>query len=213
MVGQPEVDGDDRKSRVLRGARRGAAGRICGTAQAPGQQGGGGAAVRPRRRCRRARPRRSSSKLKLPPGFSIALYADNVPGARSMALGSDGTVFVGTPRADVYAVVDRNRDYKADEVLTVASGLTSAQRRGVQGRRAVRGRDQPDLAVRRRARLREGAGGAPGAQATVLTDKLPTDRQHGWKYLAFGPDGLLYTRSARRATSSIAAIRTRRSSA
>jgi hypothetical protein len=62
------------------------------------------------------------SKLKLPAGFSIALYADKVPGARSMALGSDGTVFVGTRAQTVYAVVDRNKDFKADEVLTPGAG-------------------------------------------------------------------------------------------
>ena len=65
------------------------------------------------------------SKLTLPPGFSIALYAENVAGARSMALASDGTVFVGTRAQTVHAVVDRNKDFKADEVITVASGLTS----------------------------------------------------------------------------------------
>src|SRR6185503_621239 len=27
---------------------------------------------------------------------------------------------------------------------------------------------------------------------TVITDKLPFQIRHGWKYLAFGPDGLLY---------------------
>jgi glucose/arabinose dehydrogenase len=26
----------------------------------------------------------------------------------------------------------------------------------------------------------------------VVTDDLPSDRPHGWKYIAFGPDGLLY---------------------
>lgn len=36
------------------------------------------------------------SSVKLPPGFRIAVYAD-VPGARSLTLGDQGTVFVGTP--------------------------------------------------------------------------------------------------------------------
>ena len=64
-------------------------------------------------------------KLTLPAGFRIAVYADDVRGARSMALGAKGTVFVGT-RAQpnvVYALVDRNRDFKADEVKVVAKGL------------------------------------------------------------------------------------------
>ena len=34
--------------------------------------------------------------LKLPPGFHIEIAVDDVPGARSMALAPDGTLFVGT---------------------------------------------------------------------------------------------------------------------
>ena len=62
--------------------------------------------------------------IKLPPGFTIAVYADNVPNARGMALGQDGTLFVGTrDKGEVYAVLDKNGDQRADEVLTIARGL------------------------------------------------------------------------------------------
>ena len=41
-----------------------------------------------------------------------------------MALGPQGTVFVGSRTGDkVHAVVDRNGDYKADRVVVIASGL------------------------------------------------------------------------------------------
>ena len=67
-------------------------------------------------------------KLKLPKGFSIAIYADHVTGARSMALAPDGTIFVGT-RQDgggaVYAVINRNRGPRADGVVTIARGLNT----------------------------------------------------------------------------------------
>src|SRR5712692_5957469 len=62
--------------------------------------------------------------IKLPPGFEIRIYARNVPNARSMTLSPNGTLFVGTRTAgNVYAIVDRNRDHKADEVITLARGL------------------------------------------------------------------------------------------
>ncbi|MEE8349416.1 MAG: sorbosone dehydrogenase family protein, partial [Acidobacteriota bacterium] len=35
-------------------------------------------------------------RIQLPPGFHIDLYTRDVPDARSMTLGSEGTVFVGT---------------------------------------------------------------------------------------------------------------------
>ena len=68
-------------------------------------------------------------KIHLPPGFQIDLFAENVECARSLALGKNGTVFVGTRRVGdkvpgkVYAIVDQNKDGKADKVLTIAQGL------------------------------------------------------------------------------------------
>lgn len=45
--------------------------------------------------------------IKLPPGFTISLFADNVPNARTLALGKNGTIFVGTrSNGSVYAVQD-----------------------------------------------------------------------------------------------------------
>src|SRR5215471_8498843 len=63
-------------------------------------------------------------KIKLPSGFSISVYATGVRNAREMALGSNGTLFVGSNNAgNVYAVVDHDKNYRADEVLKIASGL------------------------------------------------------------------------------------------
>jgi hypothetical protein len=43
--------------------------------------------------------------IHLPPGFSISVYAANIPGARSMTLGAEGTLFIGTrDQGAVYAI-------------------------------------------------------------------------------------------------------------
>ena len=63
-------------------------------------------------------------QIKLPPGFTIQVYATGVNDARQMALGDKGTLFVGSRTARrVYAVVDRDGDKKADQVYTIANGL------------------------------------------------------------------------------------------
>ncbi len=131
--------------------------------------------------------------ITLPPGFSIAIYADNVRGARSMALGSDGTVFVGTRANMVYAVVDRNHDYKADEVLTLVTGLLSPN--GVAFKDGALYVAEINRILRYDGVLdfTKTAGGGAAPKQSVIYDKLPSDRMHGWKYLSFGPDGLLYT--------------------
>src|ERR687889_1406917 len=66
-------------------------------------------------------------QIKLPPGFSIAVYATGVPSARSLALGAKGTLFVGSRKGEVYGVVDRDGDNKAERVFTIATGLSTPQ--------------------------------------------------------------------------------------
>ena len=61
--------------------------------------------------------------INLPAGFSIAYFAENVEGARSLALSPNGIVFVGTRGDKVYAVVDSNKDAKAETAIVVDSGL------------------------------------------------------------------------------------------
>jgi glucose/arabinose dehydrogenase len=67
--------------------------------------------------------KKSLTKIKLPSGFKISLYAI-VPDARHMAVGTNaGVVFVGTRKTKVYAVTDRDRDRVADEVKTFAPSV------------------------------------------------------------------------------------------
>lgn len=61
--------------------------------------------------------------IKLPPGFKIGLYA-KVPNARHMAVLADGSVvFVGTHRAQVWAVTNRGHGPAAESVAGFAPNL------------------------------------------------------------------------------------------
>lgn len=125
--------------------------------------------------------------IKLPPGFKISLYADNVPGARSMALSPDGTLFVGTRGDKVYAVLNRKRGTRADEVVTVLSGLDTPN--GVALRDGALYVAEVSRILRFddiEARLRN------PPKPVVVSDRFPDDAHHGWKFIRFGPDGLLY---------------------
>ena len=131
-------------------------------------------------------------KIKLPPGFSIALWAENVKGARTMTLAPDGTVFVGTwTIGSVYALADRNKDNKADAVITVASGLTMPN--GVAFKDGTLYVAENSRIVRFDRVLDAVKPGMAPLTPTVVFDKLPSDRMHGWKYLRVGPDGYLYS--------------------
>ncbi|MDQ1255229.1 MAG: hypothetical protein QG646_4508 [Euryarchaeota archaeon] len=126
--------------------------------------------------------------IKLPPGFSIDYYARNVEGARSMALSPNGTLFVGSRDAGkVYAVLGRNNDSKADDVIVLAQGLDMPN--GV----AFRNGSLYVAEVSRVLRYDniETSFEKPPAPV-VVNDKFPSDHAHGWKYIKFGPDGKLY---------------------
>ncbi|MGE5144627.1 MAG: PQQ-dependent sugar dehydrogenase, partial [Acidobacteriota bacterium] len=122
-------------------------------------------------------------EIKLPSGFSIELVA-RVPSAREMTLGAHGTLFVGSTGGSVYAVT---RTGGSAAVKIVASGLNRPV--GV----AFRDGSLYVSAVSRILRLDdiENRLDRPPAPV-VVTDRFPTDAAHGWKFIAFGPDGKLY---------------------
>jgi len=126
--------------------------------------------------------------LKISPGFIVSVFADNVPSARQMTMGDKGTIFVGTRvGGKVYAVVDQNKDYVADKVYEIAAGLNFPN--GV----AFRDGSLYIAEIHRIIRLDniEDSLKSP-PQPVVVSDRLPSDRWHGWKYIKFGPDGKLY---------------------
>ena len=126
-------------------------------------------------------------ELKLPAGFDVELYAQ-VENARQMALGDKGTVFVGSRNAGkVHALVDKDGDYRTDTIYQLAEGLNMPS--GI----AFRDGDLYVAAVNRVLRYDNIESRlADPPEAVVITDTLPDDEHHGWKYLAFGPDGYLY---------------------
>lgn len=127
-------------------------------------------------------------KIKLPEGFKISIYADNVENARSMVMGDNGTLFVGTRGEDkVYAIVDKNKDYKADTVYTIASGLNMPN--GVAFRNGSLYVAEVDK-VWRFDNIEDNLTNPP--QKVLVSDNFPSDKHHGWKYIAFGPDDKLY---------------------
>lgn len=126
-------------------------------------------------------------KIKLPVGFKISVYAE-VPNARSMALSPSGTLFVGNRGSDkVYAVTDKNKDGKADNVYVVATGLNSPN--GVafkDGSLYI----ATISSILRIDSIENSLSNPP--KPIVVYDKFPTDEHHGWKFISFGPDGKLY---------------------
>ena len=128
------------------------------------------------------------TQIELPEGFHIRVYAKGVPGARSLSLSPSGTLFVGTRSSGrVYALRDEDGDHKAERVIILARGLNRPN--GV----AFKDGDLYVAEVSRILRYRyiEAHLDNP-PPPEIVNDAFPTDRSHGWKFIRFGPDGLLY---------------------
>lgn len=122
--------------------------------------------------------------LTLAPGFSIEVVAE-VDNARQMALGKQ-TLFIGSRSAGkVYAIPLHNN--RAGKPVIIADNLNMPV--GV----AFRNGDLYVSAVDRILRFRgiESRLNRPPAPE-VVTDRYPKETHHGWKFIAFGPDGKLY---------------------
>lgn len=126
--------------------------------------------------------------LRLPPGFHVAVFAQDVTSARGMCLGDGGTVFVGSRDGGaVLALRDTNADGRADERHTVITGLNMPV--GVAMHNGALYASSVDRIVRVDAIERHLAD---PPDPVVVTDRFPKETHHGWKYIAFGPDGMLY---------------------
>ncbi len=125
-------------------------------------------------------------RIVLPPGFAIELLA-RLPNARAMALGAGNVLYVGSmDEGKVYAL-ELDEGWRVRRQHVIASGLrlpvgvawrdgslyVSAVERILRFDGIDRRLDDPPPPV-------------------VVTDRLPRETAHGWRFIAFGPDGWLY---------------------
>lgn len=131
-------------------------------------------------------------QLQVDPAFKIKLWA-KVPGARSLAMAGDGTLFVGTggfsnPLDKVYRIKDWNRDGSigSDEVETLISGLNNPN--GI----ALRGSDLYVAEISQVIMFSNVLNAArnvqiPRSSGRALPQRFPTETHHGWKFIRFAP--------------------------
>jgi glucose/arabinose dehydrogenase len=105
-----------------------------------------------------------------------------------MALSPNGIVYVGTRNHDVvYALVDTNHDGTADKVKTIASGLN--QPNGVAFHSGALYVAEANRIIRFDS-IDSHLDDPPSP--VLVFDSFPPAVHHSWKYLAIGPDTMLY---------------------
>ena len=146
------------------------------------------------------KPKISLDKLKLPPRFSIKVFAP-VLGARTMAVHSSGVVFVGTggfwnkdPEGRVLALVPQGGQIK---VVSFLKGLDNPNGVALDGddlyvveyQRIVRISNARQLAQKM---AKEGGGPVDKAKYKTIFKNFPKQNVHQWKSIAISPDRKIY---------------------
>lgn len=125
------------------------------------------------------------NKIHLPPGFKIAVYADQVPKAREMTLGKNNVVYVGTLEGKVYALMPNPQGDTA-KAVAIIDGLKHPH--GV----AYFHGDLYVSDVNKILRYPEIQGHDRVPEPIIIMDQLPSENWHGLRPINFSPDGWLY---------------------
>ena len=136
-------------------------------------------------------------KIVLPEGFAIQVFAQDLSYPRSLALGDEGTIFVGTrlpfdlidsgDTTPVYAIRDLNGDGVAEESeIKVVDMLRNPN--GV----AFHDGSLYVAEIDKILRYDGIEGNLDSPPEPVEMARLPYYITHGWRYIAFGPDEKLY---------------------
>jgi glucose/arabinose dehydrogenase len=129
----------------------------------------------------------ASAAITLPDGFELTVALEGVQDARSLALGDQKTLFISTRRAGkLYAARDEKGDGTFSPPVLLAEGLRMPN--GIAFHEGA-------LYVAENHRITRFDGiedRLHNPPVPVEIASLPTEKHHGWRYIAFGPDGLLY---------------------
>lgn len=134
------------------------------------------------------KPEVNLASIKLPVGFQIETYAENVKNARSMVLSPNGTLFVSSRKeGNVYALVDADKDNKAEKIYTLAKDMNMPN--GVAFKDGALYVAEVSK-IWRYDNIEASLANPP--KPTLIRGDFPTEKHHGWKFIRFGPDGKLY---------------------
>lgn len=140
------------------------------------------------KRAAKGNPEEHMENIRLPEGFKIEVFAEGVENVRSLCLTENGWIIAGTKgKGNVYVIRDTDKDHKADEIFTLFSDLHLPN--GV----AFKNGDLYLAEVNKISVVRDIEKNYKNSpKLELINNDFPNENYHGWKFIAFGPDGKLY---------------------
>jgi len=133
------------------------------------------------------------SDLKIDPGLSITIYASDIDSPRQLAATKDGRIYVGSRNSGkIFAIRDTDQNGVIDEKVLVAENLIFATGVSVHdGDLFFSEIDKIWKIENISKKLDRGSADLPAK--ILVTNDLPSDKWHGWKWIKHDQNGDLYT--------------------
>jgi len=131
------------------------------------------------------------SVLKLQDGFKVSVFARDLDSPRQMVEGSDGTIFVAERSGQIIALKDSDLNGQADTKLVLIEGLAESTGISIFDGDLYFSEISSIWKINDVESLAQAESSLPLIK-TLITDQLPDDAWHGWKWLQHDADGGLY---------------------
>ena len=132
-------------------------------------------------------------KLILEPGFKISIFADNLSSPRQIAEGKNGTIFVGERTGQIIALADSDRNGEADYKIVIAKDLELSTGISIFNGDLYFSEVSKIWKIENiESWINNNNSNLDLPKKVLVTDELPSDTWHGWKWLKHDEQGQLY---------------------
>ena len=130
--------------------------------------------------------------LKLDPGFKISIFASDLDQPRQMIESKNGTIFIGERSGQIIALLDSDGNGQADSKRVIADDLTYSTGVSIFGGDLYFSEISKIWKIQDIENwLQKNSSGFP--EKILVTQDLPEDKWHGWKWLQHNAEGDIYT--------------------
>ena len=133
------------------------------------------------------------NRLVLEQGFAISIFADNLSSPRQIAEGKNGTIFVGERTGQIVALADSDRNGEVDYKKVIAKDLELSTGVSIFNGDLYFSEVSKIWKIENiESWLNDNISHSDLPKKVLVTDELPSDTWHGWKWLKHDEQGQLY---------------------
>jgi glucose/arabinose dehydrogenase len=132
-------------------------------------------------------------KLVLEPGFKISIFAENLSAPRQIAEGKNGTIFIGERTGQIIALIDSDQNGQADYKKVIAEDLEYSTGISIFNGDLYFSEISKIWKIENiESWLNDNISSSDLPKKILVTNELPGDKWHGWKWLKHDEEGSLY---------------------